>query len=127
MVLIVMDDLIFLSKIQAEARTQAIEVRAVSVSDALSQTRAASPRGLVVDLNDRSGASVDLIQRLKADVATARIPVVGFLSHVQGDLAVSARAAGCDMVLARSAFVKQLPELLAKLENPEQKPNTPSN
>ena len=127
MVLLVLDGLIFLSKLQAAARIQAIEVRAVSVSDAWSRARETSPRGLVIDLNDRSGASVDLIRQLKADGATAGIPVVGFLSHVQADLAASARAAGCDMLLARSAFVKQLPELLAKLDKAENGTTIPAD
>jgi hypothetical protein len=39
--------------------------------------------------------------------------VVGFLSHVNKDLAVAARESGCDRVVARSAFTKDLPEILA--------------
>jgi hypothetical protein len=39
--------------------------------------------------------------------------VVGFLSHVQKDLAVAARESGCDRVMARSAFTRDLPEILA--------------
>ncbi|HLL39636.1 MAG TPA: hypothetical protein VK357_08200, partial [Rubrobacteraceae bacterium] len=41
------------------------------------------------------------------------IPVIGFLSHVQKDLAVAARESGCDRVMARSAFTKDLPEILS--------------
>jgi hypothetical protein len=50
---------------------------------------------------------------VKSDAATASVPTVGFLSHVQKDLAVAARKAGCDRVTARSAFVKDLPGLLS--------------
>ena len=38
--------------------------------------------------------------------------MVGFLSHVQKDLAVAARERGCDRIMARSAFVKDLPRIL---------------
>jgi hypothetical protein len=38
--------------------------------------------------------------------------VVAFLSHVQAELAAGARQAGADEVMARSAFVNQLPALL---------------
>ena len=75
------------------------------------------PAGVLsIDLNHRLGKAVDLIRQLKSDAAMAVIPLVGFLSHIQTDLAASARAAGCDMVLPRSAFVKELPDLLARLD-----------
>jgi hypothetical protein len=38
---------------------------------------------------------------------------VGFLSHVQDDLALAAREAGCDRVMARSAFVENLPRIIS--------------
>jgi hypothetical protein len=44
------------------------------------------------------------------------VPTVGFLSHVQRDLAVAAREAGCDRVMARSAFTKDLPTILSEGE-----------
>ena len=50
---------------------------------------------------------------MKSDEATRRRPTVGFLSHVQKDLALAAREAGCDRVIARSAFTKDLPQILA--------------
>jgi hypothetical protein len=39
-------------------------------------------------------------------------PTVGFGSHVDRDLLEAARAAGCNQVLARSAFFSRLHELL---------------
>jgi hypothetical protein len=49
---------------------------------------------------------------LKQDPALAGIPIVGFVSHVEGALVAEARAAGFDRVMARSAFFSSLPELL---------------
>jgi hypothetical protein len=40
--------------------------------------------------------------------------IVGFLSHVQGELKVKAQEAGCDMVVPRSAFSQNLPSLLRR-------------
>jgi hypothetical protein len=40
--------------------------------------------------------------------------VIGYLSHVQGELKQKAHEAGCDMVLARSAFSQNLPNLLRR-------------
>ena len=47
------------------------------------------------------------------DEALKSVPVVGFLSHVQKDLALAARESGCDRIMARSAFTKDLPEILS--------------
>ena len=127
MILALVEDLIFLSKIEETAKVLGIPVQAAGVADVVARVRDNPVRGLLIDLNHRSGRAVELIEHLKSEGGTAAIPLVGFLSHVQTDLAASARAAGCDMVLARSAFVKQLPELLANLEGqqPEASPPVP--
>jgi hypothetical protein len=49
-----------------------------------------------------------LISQLKASAETKGINLIGFLSHVQGDLKQAAQEAGCDMVMARSAFSTNL-------------------
>jgi hypothetical protein len=41
------------------------------------------------------------------------VRMVGFLSHVQVDLAEQARAAGCDEVMPRSKFTQNLAEILS--------------
>ena len=40
--------------------------------------------------------------------------IVGFVSHVQGDLKVKALDAGCDAVMPRSAFSQNLGQLLRR-------------
>jgi hypothetical protein len=40
------------------------------------------------------------------------VPTVGFGSHVDRELLEAARAAGCDQVLARSAFFSRLQQIL---------------
>jgi hypothetical protein len=126
-ILLVVDDLFFLAKIQATAKLTGVPVEGVPIStlqDSLAKGPSEGPsqdppqrsiRGVIIDLNHRSGSALNLIRGLKSSPVTAAIPVVGFLSHVQGDLAEAARAAGCDIVLARSAFAQQLPDLLRKL------------
>ena len=125
MILALVEDLIFLSKIEETAKVLGIPVQAAGVADVVARVRGNPVRGLLIDLNHRSGRAVELIEQLKSEGGTAAIPLVGFLSHVQTDLAASARAAGCDMVLARSAFVKQLPELLANLEGQQPEASPP--
>ena len=48
-----------------------------------------------------------------SEEALRNVSTVGFLSHVQKDLAVAAREAGCDRIVARSAFTRDLPKILA--------------
>ena len=122
MILAVVEDLIFLSKIQETAKHLGIPVQAAGAADVVARARDGSARGLILDLNHRSIKVTDVIREIKSGGASGGLPLVGFLSHIQADLAAAARAAGCDMVLARSAFTKQLPELLARLEGQKADP-----
>lgn len=71
--------------------------------------RAADLAGVQADL-----VVVDLGRPGVLDVVPALTGrVVGFGSHVDRGLLDAARAAGCDQVLARSAFFSRLSELLA--------------
>ncbi len=62
---------------------------------------------VVVDLT-RSGA-------LEA-VSSVPAPVIGFANHTERELMDAARAAGCDTVVARSAFFSRLRELVGPPE-----------
>ncbi|MBZ5515457.1 MAG: hypothetical protein LAN62_11590 [Acidobacteriia bacterium] len=127
MILVVVEDLVFLSKIQQTAQMLGIPVEAVAPTEAHERACAPSVSAVIVDLNPRSGSAIDLVKALKADARIAGTPVIGFLSHVQGDLAAAARTAGCDRVLARSAMAKQLPELLKAVahKDPTATPRAP--
>jgi CheY-like chemotaxis protein len=114
-ILAVVDDIFFLAKIQQTARQLGVTVEPIS-PDALAASLAENgARGILLDLNHRSGKAIAALEGLKDVPATRSIPVVAFLSHVQTDLAQAARAAGCDRVMARSAFSQQLPMLLQEL------------
>ena len=114
-ILAVVEDLFFLAKIQQTARQLGIAVESVG-PDALQERLAGdAPCAILLDLNHRSGKAIAVLEGLKDDPATRPIPVVAFLSHVQTDLAQAARAAGCERVMARSAFSQQLPMLLQEL------------
>ncbi len=114
MILAVVEDLIFLSKIQQTAKLLGVPVETVGPGKLLERLAHGSIQGVILDLNHRSGTAVDILRALKANPSTSHLPVVGFVSHVQDDLIAAARAAGCDQVLARSAFTVQLPQLLDK-------------
>ena len=71
------------------------------------------PSLIVFDLNNVSAKPLTLIPRLKSKMKRGT-SVIGFLSHLQGDLKAKAMEAGCDMVMPRSAFSQNLPNLLRR-------------
>ena len=56
-------------------------------------------------------APTGFVHQLKFKKSTS---IVGFVSHVQGDLKVKAQEAGCDVVMPRSAFSQNLPSILRR-------------
>ena len=109
------DDLFFLAKIQETAKVVGATVVKVDTTRGSAAIAEAQPEAIILDLGSRSLPAVDWIRTLKADPATRAIPIIGFVSHVQEQLIADARAAGCDSVMARSAFTQQLPQLLKNL------------
>jgi CheY-like chemotaxis protein len=114
-VVALVEDLIFLSRIRETAKAVGVTVNTGDTINCVASIAQARPQAILLDLNSRRLAAVDCARALKADPVTRQIPIVGFVSHVQSDLIAAARAAGCDLVLARSAFSRQLPDLLRKL------------
>jgi CheY-like chemotaxis protein len=119
-VLALVDDLFFQAKIAETARKLGISLRTVSTGTALinalqvapdGQASAIQPRLVIVDLNARQGA-VEAIEQLHR--AGNPIPILGFLSHVQTELAQRALAAGCKQVMPRSTFTMNLAEILSQ-------------
>jgi CheY-like chemotaxis protein len=117
-VIALVDDLMFLSRVREAARSAALEVRTVrTAADVLAAARAGAAL-LVVDLDSRRLPWAEALASLRAEPALAALPVIGFLSHVNADAAREARTVGCSQVLARSAFVRDLPQLLAAAAPP---------
>jgi CheY-like chemotaxis protein len=105
---------LFRSKISETASTLGIEAAFPrSPKKLLEALRESPPDLLILDLNSARFEPLTLLKDVRSDEATRDFPTVGFLSHVQKDLAVAAREAGCDRVVARSAFTKDLPQILA--------------
>jgi hypothetical protein len=69
---------------------------------------------IILDLNCNSVDTLNLISKLKADAETKEINLIGFVSHVQGEVKQKAHENGCDMVMARSAFSINLPQILKR-------------
>lgn len=112
-VLAVVDDLFFVSKLQETARQVGAPLVTVRAEDfRLEAVRQQQPALAIFDLNTTTANAVELIRQLKADAELARVPVLGFFSHVQVELQEAAQEAGCEQVLPRSKFTATLPALL---------------
>ena len=113
-VIAAVEDLLFKSKILETAKELGVEAkfprRPQKLLDAIEES---PPELLILDLNSSRFEPLELLQRIKTDKTLREVPTVGFLSHVQKDLAVAAREAGCDRIMARSAFTKDLPKIIA--------------
>src|SRR5688572_19759482 len=107
-VAVVAADLIFASRIRAAADAAGVRAR-FARNDAELIDAAADADLVIVDLDARWLDPSASIRRVKQEHGK---PVVAFVSHVRTDAIEAARAAGADRVLARSAFVQQLPDIL---------------
>lgn len=121
-VVALVDDLFFQARLSETARKLGVTLKTVSTGAALVKTLEAAPdvvrgdfpRLIIVDLNARQGA-VEAIEQLKR--SGNPIPVIGFLSHVQTELAERARVAGCKQVMPRSSFTANLSEILSQAKS----------
>src|SRR5215470_2744494 len=106
-----MDDLFFQMKLAETAKQLGLELKVASNADSLLQLLDPAPALVIFDLNAKS-FPLEAVERLRA--AQPGVRVVGFLSHVQTDLAAKAQSAGFDEVMPRSKFSMQLPQILAE-------------
>ncbi len=112
-VIAAVDDLFFASKIRGTAEQIGVKVRfARSVDTLIEAARAEKPSLVIVDLHSEACNPIELATRLKSDEELRSIQLLGFFSHVQTELQKQAQAAGFDLVIPRSAFAKQLADLL---------------
>jgi hypothetical protein len=111
------DDLFFLAKIQETARKMNVKVEFVKTDkdllERMKQNGEEKPSLIIFDLNNVNAKPLTLIPKLKSKLKKDT-SIIGFLSHVQGDLKQKAHEVGCDMVLPRSAFSQNLPQLLRR-------------
>lgn len=113
-VLAVMSDLFFSAKINDIARKLGMSVEFLKDKETVLEKVRLKPAVVIFDLNYDAVDPIELIETIKGDPATKRVSTIGFVSHVQAELKLSAQDAGCDMVVARSVFASNLPTILKR-------------
>lgn len=113
-VLAVIEDLFFTVKINESAKHAGLTAEFVkSEVDAIERAKL-QPAVIVIDLNCASIDPLRLIGELKSMPELREINLLGFVSHVQGELKQKAQEAGCNMVLARSAFSQNMQQIFKR-------------
>jgi hypothetical protein len=105
-VLVLVRDLMFVSKITATARAAGLELTLLRNPDQL-QSQPASR--LIVDL--ALAGSIPAARRWRE--ATGR-PVIAFVAHTDTAAITEARAGGFDRIVTRGRFTEDLPQLLTE-------------
>ncbi|RIK05258.1 MAG: hypothetical protein DCC49_12665 [Acidobacteria bacterium] len=112
-------DVLDRSRIQGVARAVGTDVEFAADPDELLELIDASTRTVFVDLGDTRVRPFEAIVRVGASRgADSTLPtLIGFISHTDKEGTAAAKEAGCDEVLARSAFFRRLSQVLAETTN----------
>jgi len=108
-VLAVVSDLFFSVKLTDAAKRAGLALEFVKDPNEVLEKAKGRPSLIIFDLNFEAAHPLKLIARLKGSAETKGVSLIGYLSHVQGELKQQAQEAGCDMVMARSALSQNLP------------------
>ena len=114
-VVVVVDDLFFLSKIQTTLSQLGMSTHVLTSQQALEDyLRAATPALVVIDLTLRMAAAVELIGTIRAAHPALPVPILAFGPHVAVEAQRQALQAGATQVVSKSEFSRHLPELIRR-------------
>jgi hypothetical protein len=112
------EDLFVTAKITEAARKLGVKIAFVkgekedlaTICEAPEEARA---HLILFDLNNVNAKPMTVIPKIRTKLKKS-VSIVGFLSHLQGDLKAKGLEAGCDSVMPRAAFSQALPGLLRR-------------
>jgi len=107
-------DLLFTVKISDAARRAGIQAEFVKAEKELLEKAESKPALIILDLNFGGVQPLKLIGKLKSNPDLKQTSILAYVSHVDGELKQQAHDLGCDMVMARSAFSQNLPQILKR-------------
>ncbi len=114
-VIAVLDDIFFSSKIKQAANQAAANLIIFKNSDGLLESlKSEATKLIIVDLNSKNFSPLEMIKEIKSNPDLQGIPAIGYLPHVEEELKEKALKSGCDTVMPRSRFSRELPQILKK-------------
>lgn len=107
------EDMFFAAKLRAVADELQIDLRlSRDGSKFFEMGEILKPDLIICDLHNARTDPFEFAAAVKNDERLHRVPLVGFFSHVNVELQRRAIGEGYDKVMPRSAFTKQLPQIL---------------
>lgn len=117
--LLLSDDLIFVSRITATARAVGLTVTSArNTATLIESARTVSPTAVILDLQNPGLELPALLASLR-ELSPTMPRVTAYGSHVDTETLKAARKAGCDRVMPRSQFVKELETGIAEWLEPK--------
>ena len=108
-------DMLFTVKIADAAKRAGIQAEFVKAEkDLLEKAQADKPALIILDLNFAGVQPLKLIANIKNNPDLKQTSLLAYVSHVDGELKRKAHELGCHMVMARSAFSQNLPQILKR-------------
>lgn len=112
--LLLIPDLMFSVRVSDVARALGHTTREVPDAAALLAAAREDAAAIIIDTQTRSDWQ-SAVRDLKADPATAALPILAFGPHVDVTAARQAVGAGCDRIVTRGKFAAELPQLVQEL------------
>ncbi len=117
-VVAVLDDMFFSSKIKEAAKQAGVNLEIVKNTDGLIESLSSTlPNLIIVDLNSKKLNPMEVIKNIKATSELVGVTMLGYMPHVEEELKKQAVLIGCDVVMPRSRFSRELVEILKKYSN----------
>lgn len=113
-ILAAVEDLFFTIKITDAAKRAGLGVDFVKSDKDLLEKAKNMPALIILDLNFSAAQPLKVVSKLKGNSELKQISLIGYLPLVQGELKQKAHEAGCNMVLTRPAFSRNLPQILKR-------------
>ena len=107
-------DLLFTVKISDAAKRSGMQAEFAKDEKELLERARSAPALIILDLNFSGVQPLKLIGKLKDNPELKQTSILAYVSHVDGELKQKAHELGCHMVMARSAFSQNLPQILKR-------------
>jgi CheY-like chemotaxis protein len=113
MIIVVVTELLFQEAIELAVTGENSECLVISDDETLQAAlQETNPEVILMDIGLSTLDGPSLVQKLKQNPSTRAIPLVVFGNQLRADLMQDAQEAGADLVLPKSAFREQLPEII---------------
>lgn len=113
MILAVVTDDLFKGTIEEAAKSETKDCLVLTEEETLwAALQEGTPGAIFLEIGISVFDGPELIQKLKQNPSTRKIPIVVFGNSLRADLLQDAQEAGADLMLTKSAFRQQMRELI---------------